>query len=298
MDIANLVIALLNGVSNGMLLFLAAVGLTLIFGVLGVLNFAHGSLYMLGAYFTYFLLNSTGKMGFLNGRFWVVIFLAAILVSLIGGFIERFIIRFVYDHDHSFQLILTFALVLVLDNAARIFWGTHFRSLSVPDSLAFQVDFILFTYPAYPLFLIILGSGIGVMLWAIFNYTRVGKVIRAAAEDRGISNALGINVPRLFTLTFIFGSALAGLAGALAAPYQSISPAMGQSIIIDAFIVVVLGGLGSFSGAFVGAMLIGIVQAISFQINPALEPIIPFALMAGILLIRPTGIFGKEIPND
>lgn len=297
-DIANLVIALLNGVANGMLLFLAAVGLTLIFGVLGVLNFAHGSLYMLGAYFTYFLLDPTGELGFLNGQFWVVVILAAILVALIGGFIERFIIRFVYDHDHSFQLILTFALVLVLDNAARIFWGTSFRSLSVPDSLAFQMDLIWFSYPAYRLFLIILGTGIGVWMWAVFKYTRIGKAIRAAAEDRGISNALGINVPRLFTLTFIFGSALAGLAGALAAPYQSISPAMGQGIIIDAFIVVVLGGLGSFSGAFVGAMLIGIVQAMSFQINPALEPIIPFALMAGILLIRPTGIFGKEVSHD
>lgn len=290
-----ILVALLNGVANGMLLFLAAVGLTLIFGVLGVLNFAHGSLYMLGAYFTFFLVTGGESLGFLGGNFWVAVLVAPILVAIIGGLMERFIIRPIYDREHTFQLLLTFALVLVIDNAARILWGTDFRSIGVPEALSFRVPIFGLAYPAYNLFLIVTGAVFAIVMWVVFERTRVGKTVRAASQDRDIANALGVNVPTLFTAMFIVGSVLAAIGGALAAPYQSIQPTMGENIIIDSFIIVVIGGLGSFSGALVGALLIGVVNSLAFQFAPAFQPVIPFILMAVVLLTMPTGLFGKEV---
>lgn len=294
-DVNSIAIALLNGVANGMLLFLAAVGLTLIFGVLGVLNFAHGSLYMLGAYFTFFLVNASGPLSMFNGNFWLALLVAPVLVAIIGGLMERFIIRPIYDREHTFQLLLTFALVLVIDNAARILWGTDFRSISVPSELAFQVQLLGQTYPAYNLFIIAVGALFAVTMWLVFERTRIGKMVRAAAQDRDAANALGVNVPALFTGMFIVGSVLAAIGGALAAPYQTIQPTMGEHIIIDSFIIVVIGGLGSFSGALAGALLIGVVNSLAFQFAPAFQPVIPFVLMAVVLLSLPAGLFGKEV---
>ena len=291
----SIAIALLNGVANGMLLFLAAVGLTLIFGILGVLNFAHGSLYMLGAYFTFFLVNAEGPLAVFNGNFWLAVLVAPLLVAVVGGLMERFILRPIYDREHVFQLLLTFALVLVIDNAARILWGTDFRSLSVPEALAFRVDLFGGSYPAYNLFLIAVGAGFAVAMWLIFERTRVGKMVRAASQDRDAANSLGVNVPALFTAMFIVGSTLAAVGGALAAPYQSIQPTMGENIIINSFVIVVVGGLGSFSGALVGALLIGIVNSLAFLFAPAFQPVIPFVLMAIVLLSMPAGLFGKEV---
>lgn len=289
-------IALLNGLANGMLLFLAAVGLTLIFGVLDVLNFAHGSLYMLGAYFTFFLVTATsGPLAVFGGSFWVAVIVASLMVAVVGGIIEFVIIRPIYEQDHIFQLLLTFALILVIDNGARIIWGTEFRSVSVPDLFAFQVELFGRGYPAYNLFLIGFGAFVAVVMWIIFERTRVGKTVRAAAMDRDIANAMGINVPLLFTATFIFGSILAGLGGALAAPYQTLTPTMGENIIVNSFIVVIIGGLGSFSGALVGALLIGVVNSVAFLFIPSLQPLIPFLLLAGVILTRPAGLFGQEV---
>ncbi|WP_254538511.1 branched-chain amino acid ABC transporter permease [Halomarina litorea] len=294
-DLASIGIALVNGVANGMLLFLAAVGLTLIFGVLGVLNFAHGSLYMLGAYFTFFLVTASGPFAFFNGQFWLALLVAPLLVAVVGGVIERVLIRPIYDRDHEFQLLLTFAVVLVIDNAARILWGTDFRSIGVPAGLDFQVSLLGRGYPVYNLFLIAVGAVFALGMWLVFERTRVGKMVRAAAQDRDIANALGVNVPLLFTAMFVAGSVLAGLGGALSAPYQTIQPTMGESIIINSFVVVVVGGLGSFSGALVGALLIGVVNSLAFLVAPALQPVIPFVLMAIVLLSMPTGLFGREV---
>jgi branched-chain amino acid transport system permease protein len=296
-DINSIAVILLNGVANGMLLFLAAVGLTLIFGVLGVLNFAHGSLYMLGAYFTFLLVNGGGPLGMFAGNFWLAVLVAPLAVAVIGGLMERFIIRPIYSRDHIFQLLLTFALVLVIDNAARILWGTDFRSISVPAELAFSVSIFGSRYPAYNLFLILIGAAVAVAMWLVFERTRIGKVVRAASQDRDVANALGVNVPLLFTATFITGSVLAAVGGALAAPYQTIQPTMGESIIIDSFVIVVIGGLGSFSGALAGALLIGVINSVAFQFAPALQPVIPFVLMAVVLLGMPTGLFGKEVAS-
>lgn len=291
----SIALAIVSGIANGMLLFLAAVGLTLIFGVLDVLNFAHGSLYMLGAYFTYFLVSEGGVLAGLPGSFWLALVIAPVLVALVGVVMERFVIRPVYDQDHEFQLLLTFGLVLVIDNGARILWGTDFRSVSVPGLLDFQVTLFGSGYPVYNVFLIVVGAIAALVMWLVFERTRVGKIVRASSQDRGIANALGVNVPLVFTGTFLVGSLLAGLGGALAAPYQSIQPTMGESIIIESFIIVVIGGLGSFGGAFVGALLIGVVNSLAFLYLPSLQPVIPFLLVAVVLLTRPAGLFGKEV---
>lgn len=285
--------AVMNGLATGMLLFLIAIGLTLIFGVLGVLNFAHGSLYMLGAYFTFFLVTGTGTLGLFEGRFWLTVLLAALFVAIIGGFLERVIISRVYDADHSIQILLTFALVLIIDNGVRFVWGTSFRSVEVPSVLNFQLNALGLVLPAYNLFLIAAGATMALLLWAVFRFTKAGKIVRAAAEDRDTTSALGINVPLVFTSVFVAGSALAGLGGALAAPFQSVQPAMGENIIINAFIVVVVGGLGSFAGTLVAALLIGIVRALTFLVEPRAVAFIPFALMAVVLLVRPEGLFGE-----
>lgn len=291
-EVTSLLLAMLSGLATGMALFLAAVGLTLVFGVLDVLNFAHGSLYMLGAYALFFMVRGEGPIPF-EINFWVAVVLAAVFVAVFGAFLERVFIRPIYDADHVFQLLLTFALVLVIDNGVRILWGTEYRAVGTPEVLSFTVPILGRGFPAYQLFLIVAGGIAAIVMWLMFEQTRIGKIVRAASEDRDMANALGINVPAVFTLVFLFGSALAGLGGALAAPLQSVIPTMGETIIIEAFIIVVIGGLGSFSGAFIGAILIGLVESVAFVFIPNFEPVIPFVLLAAVIVIRPAGLFGE-----
>lgn len=295
-DVASIVIALLTGLANGMVLFLAAIGLTLIFGVLGVLNFAHGSLYMMGAYGMVLLFRAEGALGVFASNFWALLLVAPLLVALIGSVMERFIIRQIYDYDHEFQLLLTFALVLVLDNGVRILFGARPRSMSVPTELQFSFGILGKSFAAYNVFLIVVGAVIIALLWALFNFTRFGHRVRAAAQDREIADAHGINVLGIFTAVFFIGSFLAGLGGALAAPYQSITPSIGETIIIESFIIVVIGGLGSFRGALVASLLIGLINSIAFLLAPTFEPYIPFVLMAAVLLARPEGLFARGEP--
>ncbi len=291
-DASSILLALLSGLASGMLLFMAAIGLTLVFGVLDVLNFAHGSLYMLGAYVTFFMVGENGFLGGLPGDFWVAAFIAAIVVAVFGALLERFLIRPIYDQDHVFQLLLTFALVLLIDNGARVLWGTSNRSVATPDLLAFQVPILGSEYPAYNLFVIGAGVVVAIGMYLLFERTRIGKVVRASAENRSTAEALGINVPVVFTLVFLFGAALAALGGALAAPRQALQPSMGESVIVETFIVTVIGGLGSFAGALVGSILIGLVGSLAFVFVPRFEPLIPFALLAAVILLRPAGLFG------
>jgi len=291
-DASSILLALLSGLASGMLLFMAAIGLTLVFGVLDVLNFAHGSLYMLGAYVTFFMVGEGGILGGFLGSFWVGVLTAAVIVAIFGALLERFLIRPIYDADHVFQLLLTFALVLLIDNGARVLWGTSNRSVATPDILAFQVPLLGSQYPAYNLFIIGAGILVAVGMYLLFERTRVGKVVRASAENRSTAEALGINVPLVFTAVFMFGAALAALGGALAAPRQALQPAMGEGIIVQTFIVTVIGGLGSFAGALVGSILIGVVGSVAFLLLPRLQPLIPFALLAAVILLRPAGLFG------
>lgn len=284
-------VAIVTGLATAMLLFLAAIGLSLIFGVLDVLNFAHGSLYMLGAYGTFFAYSMDVAYNPFFGRFWLSILIAVLLVSAIGFLMEVTVIRPIYEADHIMQLLLTFALILIIDNGVRIIWGTGFRSVPTPEPLTFSVSIFGRTMPVYSLFLIAVGSLVAIGIWAMFRFTDIGKTIRAAAEDRETAGAIGINVPAVFTIVFLFGSGLAALGGALAAPYRSIHPAMGESIIIDVFIVVVIGGLGSFTGTLVAAILIGVGSSLLYLINPAFQTLTPFILMILILMIKPEGLF-------
>jgi branched-chain amino acid transport system permease protein len=281
-----LVVNLLNGLSWGMLLFLISMGLTTIFGVAGVLNFAHGSLFMLGAYVALQLARWTGS-------FWAGLVVAPLAVAALGGVLERALLRPVYRRDVSHQLLLTFALLLVIDDGVRMVWGPGYHVVEPPELLAGTVPVAGYTFPVYRIFLAVLGPLLGGALWALFRFTRFGKTVRAAAADREMAAGLGIRVPRLFTGVFVFGTALAALGGALAAAHQSVGPAMGERIIIESFIVVVVGGLGSFPGAFVGALLLGLLEAFGTQLFPRAQMAIPYLLLSAILVLRPRGLFGE-----
>ncbi len=278
---------LLNGLSWGMLLFLISVGLTTVFGVLGVLNFAHGSFFMLGAY-----LCMQAMRWFPS--FWLGVAAAPVAVALLGAGVERWLLRRVYVRDVSFQLLLTFAVLLVLDDGVRLVWGPGYHVVDPPPVLSGVVSVLGRSYPVYRLFLVAAGPAVGLALWVFFRFSRWGKVIRAAAMDREMAEGVGIRVPALFTAVFAFGTWLAALGGALAAPHQSVGPAMGERIIIESFIVVVVGGLGSFPGAFAGALLLGLFESFGTVFAGRAQMALPYLVLALVLLVRPRGLFGQE----
>jgi branched-chain amino acid transport system permease protein len=278
----------LNGLAQGMLLFLIAVGLSLIFGVLGVLNFAHGAFYMLGAYVTFQLTSR------LDIDFWLAVLLAPLAVGALGGITEVVFLRRMYLRPTADQLLLTFAFVLILDDAVRVVWGSGARTVLQPALLAGSVPIGERLFPTYNLAVAALAPLVGIALWLALTRSTFGRMVRAAAQDREMAAALGLHVPRIFTSVFVAGIALAALGGTLAAPLRTLSPGMGDAIIIDSFIVAVVGGLGSFPGALVGALLLGQIGAFGV-VHPAVAQVqtaLPFILMAAILLVRPRGLFG------
>ena len=280
---------LTSALITGLILFLVASGLTLIFGVMGILNFAHGSLYMLGAYLSFSLLG-------LN--FGLVTVVAALGVAMIGLLLERLVIRRIYRAPLLYQLLLTYAFILVFDDLAKVVWGYDFVSVGVPDMFRRPPIFIgRAPVPAYYMFIIVVGVAVAVGLRLLLSRTRFGRIIRAAADNPTMVAALGVNVALVSMAVFALGSFLAGLGGVLAAPVRSIFPGMGFSILVESFIVVVIGGLGSIGGAFVGALLIGFVRAFGSVAFPALEEGLIFMLMAAVLLLRPRGVLGggKEL---
>ncbi len=282
------VLNILNGLSWGMLLFLISVGLTTVFGVMGILNFAHGSFYMLGAYFCLEI------MKFFHS-FWIGLLIAPLLVGILGFFVEKLLLNKIYARDIIFQLLLTFAVLLILDDSVRIIWGPGYHVINPPDILSGSIKIFSHSYPVYRIFVIILGPVMAISLWAFFHLTKTGKIIRAVAQDREMAEGVGINSPLIFTLVFSFGCWLAGIGGALASPIESIAPSMGEKIIIESFIVVVVGGMGSFPGAFIGALLLGLLESFGTNLVGEIQMAIPYLLLAVILLVKPTGIFGKKI---
>ena len=280
-------IQLMNSLSMGMNFFIIAAGLSLIFGVLKVINFAHGAFYMFGAYLCY---SVTETMG-LN-FFWGVIG-AAVGLAILSLLIERSLFRFVYDKEHLMQLLLTFALVLILGDLAKIIWGTDQYSVSYPESLSGATNLGFAYYPSYRLLLCILGPVIFLSLWLFIERTRWGRVTKAATQNREMLSALGINVPIIYTGIFILGSALAGIGGALAAPFNSPTPGMDAVIIVECFVIVIIGGLGSLWGTFVGALIYGFVFNFGSVIIPNAQDIFAFLILLVVLLIRPWGLFGK-----
>lgn len=282
----------LGGLTAAMFLFLIASGLSLIFGVLRVLNFAHGSFYMLGAYLAYQLVQWIGPKG---EGFWLAAIGAALGIAILGGLVERLLLRHLYGREELYQLLFTYALVLILGDTAKVIWGTGQLSVSRPPSLEGGFNLLGVVVPHYNLFIILLGPTIALLFWFVLQRTPVGRIVRAAAYDREMLGALGANVGLVYTGMFMVGSFLAGLGGALVTPTQSIVPGMDVAIIVEAFIVVVIGGLGSFWGTFLGALIFGQVLSFGILIFPRFSIFAVSALMAVILVVRPWGLLGRPL---
>ena len=282
----------MGGLTAAMFLFLIASGLSLVFGVMRVLNFAHGSFYMIGAYIAWQVvqwLQPTPE------RFWPAVLAAAVGVALLGAVIERLLFRYLYDREELYQLLFTYALVLILGDVAKFLWGTQQLSVSRPPVLAGGFELFGTTVPAYNLFIMLFGPLIALAVWLMLTHSTPGRMVRAAALDREMLGALGADVGWLYTGMFALASFLAGLSGALVTPIQSIVPGMDVEIIVQAFIVVVIGGLGSFWGTFLGSVIYGQVLSFGILIFPGFSLFSVFALMAVILILRPWGLLGRPL---
>ena len=282
----------LGGLTAAMFLFLIASGLSLIFGILRILNFAHGSFYMIGAYLAWQLVHILGPA---SGSFWVAVLASALAVALLGAVLERFLLRSLYGREELYQLLFTYAVVLVLADAAKMIWGTQQLSVSRPPSLAGSMTLFGAVIPHYNLFIILLGPALAFTIWLVLHRTHIGRMVRAAALDREMLGALGGNVGRIYTSAFTAGSFLAGLAGALVTPIKTVVPGMDVEIIVEAFIVIVIGGLGSLWGTFIGALIYGQFLSFGILIFPRFSIFAVYALMAIILIIRPWGLFGRPL---
>lgn len=288
MDLGYVAIQLFNGLVNGAFYALLSLGLAIIFGVLRVVNFAHGAVYMIGAFAAYLLLQQFGI------GFWPALILAPLAVAVLGAVVERLLLRGLYALDPLYGFLLTFGLTLFLQDAMRLRFGIQGQPYPTPDELAASVSLGLVSYPAYRLFVIVFALAVCVGTWYLIERTRVGMVVRAATERGELTRALGIDVDRWVTAVFAFGIGLAALAGVLAAPMRNVAPLMGSELIILTFAVVVIGGMGSIIGAVAAGFLIGVLASLGAVFNPALENLLVFALMAVVLLVRPAGLFGSR----
>ncbi|PYM43249.1 MAG: branched-chain amino acid ABC transporter permease [Candidatus Rokuibacteriota bacterium] len=289
-DPAFVVVQCLNGLTQAMFLFLIASGLTLIFGVLGVLNFAHGSLYMLGAYLSYTIASLfVGR----PSAFWVALVLGSLGVALAGGLIEAIFLRPVYRRAELDQLLVTYALVLIIGDVVKFAWGPDNRSISRPAILAGSVLVGGRDFPTYNLVVIALGPLVAAALWLLLTRTQFGRLIRAAASDREMVGVVGADVSRLFTGVFVLGAWLGGLGGGLAAPVGAIYPGMDVEVIAESFIVVVVGGMGSLTGTLLGSLIIGQLNAFGILFFPRFALLFVYVLMVVVLVVRPWGLLGK-----
>jgi len=285
MDFANFLIQLLNSVQYGLLLFMLAAGLTLIFGIMGVVNLAHGSFYMLGAYLAWSLSSMTGSLT-------LAILGGAILAVAFGLLLERVLFRYFYDRDHLDQVLLTFGLIYIFEEMRSILWGDDVHGVQIPELLAASVPLTdNLSYPVYRLFI----SGVCVVLalglYLLISKTRLGMKIRAGAFNRDMTEALGINIKRIHAVVFALGVGLATVAGMIAAPISSVYPNMGSQVLIMCFVVVVIGGIGSVRGALISALLVGLVDTFGKVLLPQLAGMLVYMLMAAVLLWKPEGLF-------
>ena len=291
LDISFLTVQVLSALRLAAFLFLISSGLTLIFGVLNILNFAHGALYMLGAYFTYWItLQVAGPGGFV-----LAMVMAPLGVALVGAILEWGLLRRIYIQEEIYQLLLTYALVLIIDDVAKIVFGPDYKSIPKPEFLEGSVSLFGGTVPTYTILVVIVAPLVAASLWYLLHRTKTGKVIRATSSDREMADALGINMKVLFTLVFAFGAVLAGFGGALAGPARTVFPGVGTEIIIECFVVVVIGGLGNLWGALIGSLLIGALETVGIIVFPEFEMGLIYLLMVAVLVIRPWGLFGKPL---
>ncbi len=277
----------IHGLAYGMLLFLVASGLTIIFGMMGILNIAHASFAMLSAYFCYQVLVMTEN-------FWVALLVAPVVAGIWGVLTERFLLRTVHKQGHLAELLITVGIMMVILEVVKIGWGSESLVVKIPPSLSGLVNFAGLTYPVYRLFVIGLSIVIlGIMALLLFK-TRLGKIVQAAVSDADMVSALGINTPLVFMLVFGIGIWLAGVAGAVAGPLLTVFPGMADQLGMDAFVVVVVGGFGSLLGAFIVALFLGELNAYGIQFIPRLAPVLMFAFMAIVLAFKPMGLFGER----
>ena len=285
-----LLVQLLSGLANAMFLFLIASGLSLIFGVTRIVNFAHGSFYMLAAYLTYSL---AAVLPGGPAAFYLAVLLAALAVAAIGGLVEVLLLRRVYRAPELYQLLLTFALVLVTADLVRYLWGADNKTGPAAPGLAGSVPIAGQLFPSYDLAIILFGPLVALGLWLLFHRTRWGVLIRAATQDREMVAALGVDQSRLFTSVFVLGSFLAGLGGALQVPRLALTTVMDTSVIVEAFVVVVIGGMGSVWGALLASLLIGVLNAYGVLLLPKAAIVLIFVVMAVVLVVRPWGLLGR-----
>jgi len=297
-----LAVQTLNGLQLGILLFLIAAGLTLVFGVMDFINLAHGVQYMLGAYLA--------VMGYgLTGSFWGALAVALVAALALGLLLELLVFRHLYDRDHLDQVLATFGVILFVNEAVKVFWGAAPLTLPMPDALSASIplmDGLL--YPVYRIALIVTGFAVALLLYILVTRTRVGMLVRAGATNAPMVAALGVNIRRLFMMVFGFGTMLAGFAGVMAAPILAVEPGMGDNLLILAFVVIVIGGIGSIRGAFLAALIIGLVDtlgrtfatdiarlalppAAANDVGPAVASMLIYILMAAVLFFRPSGLF-------
>jgi len=270
------------------LLFLVASGLTLIFGVMGVINLAHGAFYMAGAYLAWWLFTVTDS-------FALAVLGALPLALLLGIVVEKFCIAFLYRRDHLDQVLMTYGLILVFNEAQRVLWGSDIQGIPVPELLSGSIALTdTQSYPVYRLFISAVCLTVALGLYGLIQKTRLGMTIRAAAANREMAQAMGVNADKLFTLVFGLGAALAAFSAMIAAPVQAVYPGMGDNVLIVSFVVVVVGGIGSVRGAFWGAMLIGIADTFGRALLPDFAAISIYAVMAAVLVWRPQGLFGQK----
>jgi branched-subunit amino acid ABC-type transport system permease component len=277
-----------NGLAYGALLFLLSAGLTLIFGMLNVVNLAHGSFYMLGAYAGLATLDVTGS-------FWLAALAAPLGVGLVGALVERSLLRPLYRRSPLDQVLLTFGLIYLLEDLVKWVWGGRIRSIPPPEAFSGRVTLGSLTLPSYRLFVIAFGLLVALLLWLVIERTRLGAIVRAGVYDAEMAAGLGVDIGRVFTVVFAFGAAVGGLSGVIAGPIQSAYPSMGVSILIPALIVVVVGGLGSLKGSLVGSLIIGQAETFGKVWLPGLSMLMIYVVMALIVLLRPQGLFGRRL---
>jgi len=277
----------IHGLAYGMILFLVASGLNIIFGMMGILNLAHAAFFMLSAYFSYQFLSMTGN-------FWVALLLAPIVTAFFGILLERFLLRKMHALGHMGELILTMGVSLVILAGVKIFWGTESLPLKIPPLLTGLVSIAGMNYPVYRLFIIALSLVVLAFMALLLYKTRLGKIVRAAVSDANMVNALGINMPLVFMFVFGIGTWLAGVAGVAIAPILLVFPGLADQIGMDAFVVVVTGGFGSLSGAFIVSIIFGLLSSYGVQFLSQLAPLLMFLFMAIVLAIKPTGFFGER----
>ena len=285
MDLANFFIQLLNSVQYGLLLFLLAAGLTLIFGIMGVVNLAHGSFYMLGAYMAYALTAAWDNLA--------LAILAGTLISIsVGWLLEKLLFKHFYHRSHLDQVLLTFGLIYIFEELRSMLWGDDVHNVGVPAVLDWSIQLTdTLSYPAYRLFMLAMWSALALGLWLLISKTKLGMKIRAGAFNSDMAQALGINIVRLHSLVFAMGVAMAALSGMLIAPLSSVYPHMGAQVLIMCFVVVVIGGIGSVRGALTAALLVGLVDTFGKVLLPQFASMLVYVLMALVLLYKPEGLF-------